>query len=143
MSAHDRYLQRALVLAKQNIADGGRPFGAVLVRNDEIVAESVNTFHLSGDPTAHAELNAVRDLAARLGSAVLRECVIYASGQPCPMCLSALYLTGVRGKCFFANSKSARGSLFQPLDRRDLSAAAAAAGPANAVDPSSPAAGGN
>ncbi|HCB9074856.1 TPA: nucleoside deaminase, partial [Klebsiella pneumoniae] len=54
MSAHDRYLQRALVLAKQNIADGGRPFGAVLVRNDEIVAESVNTFHLSGDPTAHA-----------------------------------------------------------------------------------------
>ena len=63
MSAHDRYLQRALVLAKQNIADGGRPFGAVLVRNDEIVAESVNTFHLSGDPTAHAELNAVRDLA--------------------------------------------------------------------------------
>ncbi len=96
MSAHDRYLQRALVLAKQNIADGGRPFGAVLVRNDEIVAESVNTFHLSGDPTAHAELNAVRDLAARLGSAALRECVIYASGQPCPMCLSALYLTGVR-----------------------------------------------
>ena len=78
MSAHDHYLQRALVLAKQNIADGGRPFGAVLVRNDEIVAESVNTFHLSGDPTAHAELNAVRDLAARLGSAVLRECVIYA-----------------------------------------------------------------
>ena len=66
MSAHDRYLQRALVLAKQNIADGGRPFGAVLVRNDEIVAESVNTFHLSGDPTAHAELNAVRDIAARL-----------------------------------------------------------------------------
>ncbi len=72
MSAHDRYLQRALVLAKQNIADGGRPFGAVLVRNDEIVAESVNTFHLSGDPTAHAELNAVRDLAARQGSAALR-----------------------------------------------------------------------
>ena len=92
MSAHDRYLQRALVLAKQNIADGGRPFGAVLVRNDEIVAESVNTFHLSGDPTAHAELNAVRDLAARLGSAVLRECVIYASGQPCPM-LSLIHIS--------------------------------------------------
>ncbi|EWD53784.1 adenosine deaminase [Klebsiella pneumoniae UCI 26] len=91
MSAHDHYLQRALVLAKQNIADGGRPFGAVLVRNDEIVAESVNTFHLSGDPTAHAELNAVRDLAARLGSAVLRECVIYASGQPCPLPERALF----------------------------------------------------
>lgn len=140
MSAHDRYLQRALVLAKQNIADGGRPFGAVLVRNDEIVAESVNTFHLSGDPTAHAELNAVRDLAARLGSAVLRECVIYASGQPCPMCLSALYLTGVRE--VFSPIAIRTGSL-SALDRRDLSAAAAAAGPANAADPSSPAAGGN
>ncbi|SQC40479.1 putative adenosine deaminase [Klebsiella pneumoniae] len=119
MSAHDRYLQRALVLAKQNIADGGRPFGAVLVRNDEIVAESVNTFHLSGDPTAHAELNAVRDLAARLGSAVLRECVIYASGQPCPMCLSALYLTGVR-KCF-SPIAIRTGSLFSSRPPRFIS----------------------
>lgn len=68
MSAHDRYLQRALTLANHNISHGGRPFGAVLVRHDEVVAEAVNTFHLSGDPTAHAELNAVRDIAARLGS---------------------------------------------------------------------------
>lgn len=119
MSAHDRYLQRALVLAKQNIADGGRPFGAVLVRNDEIVAESVNTFHLSGDPTAHAELNAVRDLAARLGSAVLRECVIYASGQPCPMCLSALYLTGVRE--VFSPIAIRTGSLFSSRPPRFIS----------------------
>ena len=119
MSAHDHYLQRALVLAKQNIADGGRPFGAVLVRNDEIVAESVNTFHLSGDPTAHAELNAVRDLAARLGSAVLRECVIYASGQPCPMCLSALYLTGVRE--VFSPIAIRTGSLFSSRPPRFIS----------------------
>lgn len=130
MSADDRHLQRALALAKQNIADGGRPFGAVLVRHDEIVAEAVNTFHLNGDPTAHAELNAVRDLAARLGSAVLRECVIYASGQPCPMCLSALYLTGVR-EVFFANSNqdgepfqlsttAIYQQLQQPLSRQTL-----------------------
>lgn len=59
MSAHDRYLQRALTLANHNISHGGRPFGAVLVRHDEVIAEAVNTFHLSGDPTAHAELNAV------------------------------------------------------------------------------------
>ncbi|VTO10758.1 putative adenosine deaminase [Klebsiella variicola] len=78
MSADDRYLQRALALAKQNIADGGRPFGAVLVRHDEIVAEAVNTFHLNGDPTAHAELNAVRELAARLGS----ECCANALSMP-------------------------------------------------------------
>ncbi|ELN4237829.1 TPA: nucleoside deaminase [Klebsiella variicola subsp. variicola] len=130
MSADDRYLQRALALAKQNIADGGRPFGAVLVRHDEIVAEAVNTFHLNGDPTAHAELNAVRELAARLGSEVLRECVIYASGQPCPMCLSALYLTDVR-EVFFANSNqdgepfqlsttAIYQQLQQPLSRQTL-----------------------
>ncbi|HBQ3198444.1 TPA: nucleoside deaminase [Klebsiella variicola subsp. variicola] len=130
MSADDRYLQRALALANQNIADGGRPFGALLVRHDEIVAEGVNTFHLNGDPTAHAELNAVRDLAARLGSEVLRECVIYASGQPCPMCLSALYLTGVR-EVFFANSNqdgepfqlsttAIYQQLQQPLSRQTL-----------------------
>lgn len=74
MSAHDRYLQRALTLANHNISHGGRPFGAVLVRHDEVIAEAVNTFHLSGDPTAHAELNAVRDIAAagERGSARVR-----------------------------------------------------------------------
>ncbi|MDP1057540.1 nucleoside deaminase, partial [Klebsiella pneumoniae] len=77
-------------------ADGGRPGGAGLVRNDERVAESVKTFPLSGAPPAHAELTAGRDLAARLGRAVLRDCVIDASGQPCPLCLSALSCPGGR-----------------------------------------------
>lgn len=89
MSAHDRYLQRALTLANHNISHGGRPFGAVLVRHDEVVAEAVNTFHLSGDPTAHAELNAVRDIAARLGSEVLRECVLSTPADNLARCVLA------------------------------------------------------
>lgn len=56
MSSHDEYLQRALALAAESVEQGGRPFGAVIVRNGEVVAEAVNTIHLNGDPTAHAEL---------------------------------------------------------------------------------------
>ncbi len=103
MSVHDKYLQQALALAERNVGQGGRPFGAVVLRNGEVVAEAVNTMHLDGDPTGHAELNAIRDISAREGSAALGECVVYASGQPCPMCLSAMYLTGVQA-VWFANS---------------------------------------
>lgn len=103
MSAHDNYLQQALALAARNVEQGGRPFGAVIVRNGNAIAEAVNTLHLDDDPTGHAELNAIRAIAAQSGSAALRECVVYASGQPCPMCLSAMYLTGVK-EVWFANS---------------------------------------
>ena len=103
MSAHDNYLQQALALAARNVEQGGRPFGAVIVRNGDAIAEAVNTLHLDDDPTGHAELNAIRAVAAHAGSAALRECVVYASGQPCPMCLSAIYLTGVK-EVWFANS---------------------------------------
>ncbi len=140
MSAHDHYLQRALVLAKQNIADGGRPFGAVLVRNDEIVAESVNTFHLSGDPTAHAELNAVRDLAARLGSAVLRECVIYASGQLAYVPERALF--NRRAGSVFRLIAIRTGSLFSSRPPRFISSCSSR-WPSKRCRSITPAAGGN
>ncbi len=103
MSVHDTYLQHATALAKANVANGGRPFAALIVHRDDIVARAVNTLHQNGDPTAHAELNTIRDVSLRLGSQVLNECIIYASGQPCPMCLSAIYLTGIR-EVYFANS---------------------------------------
>ena len=60
MSAHDNYLQQALALAARNVEQGGRPFGAIIVRNGEAIAEAVNTLHLDDDPTGHAELNAIR-----------------------------------------------------------------------------------
>ncbi|WDU62074.1 nucleoside deaminase [Pseudomonas poae] len=101
-----QHLQRAIRLAQTNVAQGGRPFGAVLVRNGEVLVDAVNEIHLSQDPTAHAELLAIRAASQQLG-ARLEGCVIYASGQPCPMCLSAMYLCGVERVVFAASNAMA------------------------------------
>ncbi|GEO13684.1 nucleoside deaminase [Microvirga aerophila] len=75
---------------------GGRPFGAVLVKDGAIIATGVNEIRMTQDPTTHAELHAIRAASRALGSPRLDGCVIYASGHPCPMCLSAVYLAGIR-----------------------------------------------
>ncbi|MBT2370875.1 nucleoside deaminase [Pseudomonas fluorescens] len=106
MTDDKRHLQRAVALARHNVADGGRPFGAVLTYNGEVLVEAVNEIHLSQDPTAHAEMLAIRTASQRLG-ARLQDCVIYASGQPCPMCLSAMYLSGVSRVVFAASNEVA------------------------------------
>lgn len=94
MHNDQHYLQRAVELADNNVAAGGRPFGAVLVKDEKIIAEAVNEIHLTQDPTAHAELLTIRLASQRLGTR-LEGCVIYASGQPCPMCLAAMHLCGI------------------------------------------------
>ena len=106
MSDDQQHLQRAIALARTNVAAGGRPFGAVLTRNGAVLVEAVNEIHLSQDPTAHAELLAIRKASQQLG-ARLNGCVIYASGQPCPMCLSAMYLCGVERVVFAASNEMA------------------------------------
>lgn len=104
---HDQtWLQRAVALAQDNVARGGRPFGAVLVKEGEVRAEAVNEIHLSQDPTAHAEMLAIRTASQTLGTS-LEGCVIYASGQPCPMCLGAMYLCGVSRVVFAASNEMA------------------------------------
>lgn len=104
MHNDEHYLQRAVQLAAENVSGGGRPFGAVLVKHDQILAEAANTIHLTQDPTAHAELLVIRAASQQLG-ARLDDCVIYASGQPCPMCLSAMYLSGVARVVFGATNQ--------------------------------------
>ena len=89
------FLREAIRLARANSTQGGRPFGAVVVKDDSIVATGVNTILATGDPTAHAELNALRAAAHALGSPDLRGCVVFASGHPCPMCLAAMRLSGI------------------------------------------------
>lgn len=106
MTADHQHLQRAIALACANVAQGGRPFGAVLTRNGAVLVEAVNEIHLTQDPTAHAELLAIRAASQRVG-ARLDGCVIYASGQPCPMCLSAMYLCGVERVVFAASNEMA------------------------------------
>ncbi|QQD53670.1 nucleoside deaminase [Pseudomonas fluorescens BBc6R8] len=103
MTDDQQHLHHAVQLAKANVAAGGRPFGAVLVRNGEVLVEAVNEIHLSQDPTAHAEMLAIRAASQQLGPR-LDGCVIYASGQPCPMCLSAMHLCGISRVVFAASN---------------------------------------
>lgn len=96
MTADERFLTQALELARQNVSvRQGRPFGAVLVKDSVVLATGVNEALASGDPTAHAELQAIREASRKHGMVRFEGCTMYASGQPCPMCLSAMYLTGV------------------------------------------------
>jgi guanine deaminase len=91
-NASDRFLERALRLAEKNAASGrGGPFGAVIVRNGTIIAEGVNLVTGGCDPTAHAEIMAIRAACRHLGTFDLSGCVLYASCEPCPMCLGAVY----------------------------------------------------
>ncbi len=90
-----RFMNMAAELAEKNIDNGGGPFGAVIVRNGEVVATGVNRVTADNDPTAHAEVNAIRQACQRESTFNLKGCVIYSSCEPCPMCLSALYWAGV------------------------------------------------
>lgn len=89
------FMREAIALARANVAGGGRPFGAVLVRDGEILARAANRIHETHDPSAHAELLAIREAAQRAGSPRLDGAVVYASGHPCPMCLALMHLCGV------------------------------------------------
>lgn len=89
------FMREAIAIARANIAAGGRPFGAVIVRDGQEIARAANLIHVSHDPTAHAELLAIRQASRVLQSPRLDGCVIYASGHPCPMCLAAMHLCGV------------------------------------------------
>jgi tRNA(Arg) A34 adenosine deaminase TadA len=95
MNEETRFLSEAIALARANIPAGGRPFGAVLVRHGEVVATGVNEIHATNDPTAHAEMMAVRAASRKLGSPDLGGCAVYASGHPCPMCMAAMRMSGV------------------------------------------------
>jgi guanine deaminase len=90
-NARDReFIQRAIELAAEHMrAKDGGPFGAVIVRENNIIASGWNQVTTSNDPTAHAEVVAIRAAASRLGSFVLAGCVLYTSCEPCPMCLGA------------------------------------------------------
>jgi len=87
----DDYMRRAIQLSIESIQAGGGPFGAVIVNDSGIVAEGSNQVTLSNDPTAHAEIVAVRNACQALGRFHLSDCVLYSSCEPCPMCLAACY----------------------------------------------------
>ena len=96
--------RRAIELSLRNVAEGGGPFGAVVARGGEIVAEGVNRVTAQCDPTAHAEVAAIRAAARKLGTFDLSGCDIYASCEPCPMCLGAIYWARL-DRLFYAATK--------------------------------------
>jgi guanine deaminase len=106
MNPDDQFLARAITLAQQGSENGeGGPFGAVIVHDGKIIAEGWNRVVASGDPTAHAEISAIRSACAALGNFHLTGCTLYASSEPCPMCLSAAYWARIE-RIVFANSRA-------------------------------------
>jgi len=104
MKRHDYYMQRAIELSKQSINSGGGPFGAVIVKDGKIIAEAANSVTNDNDPTAHAEVNAIRKASKLLNTFDLSDCQIYTSCEPCPMCLGAIYWSGIK-TVFYGNDK--------------------------------------
>ena len=106
MDGYDpQFMKKAIQLAKENVSSGkGGPFGAVVVKNGEIIASAMNEVTSTDDPTAHAEVVAIRKACSKLKSYQLEGCDIYSSCEPCPMCLGAIYWARPE-KVFFAATK--------------------------------------
>lgn len=101
----DYFMQEAIRIAREGVERGnGGPFGSVVVKDGKIVGKSNNKVFETNDPTAHAEVMALRDASKNLGTAALNGCEIYSLGEPCPMCLAAIYWARIE-KVYFANTK--------------------------------------
>jgi len=99
------FMQAAIDLAAENIKSGkGGPFGAVIVKDNKIIAKGANQVTSTNDPTAHAEVVAIRNACKELGTFQLDDCEIYTSCEPCPMCLGAIYWARPK-KIYFAGSR--------------------------------------
>lgn len=102
---HQKFMKRAIELSQRNMQTGiGGPFGAVIVKDQVIVGEGWNKVTSNNDPTAHAEVEAIRTACQSLKTFDLSGCEIYTSCEPCPMCLSAIYWARI-GKIYYANTK--------------------------------------
>ncbi len=103
--SHDNYMREAIRLAEQGMRGGsGGPFGCVVVRRGEIVGRGQNRVTSTNDPTAHAEVVAIRDACANLSTFQLTDCELYTSCEPCPMCLSAIYWARIPS-VFYGNTR--------------------------------------
>jgi len=102
---HLQYMRKAIDIAVKNIENGGGPFGALIVKDNVVIASSGNSVTADNDPTAHAEVNAIRIAASLLKTFDLSGCVIYSSCEPCPMCLGAIYWARL-DKLFFAATRT-------------------------------------
>ena len=98
------FMRRAIALSEESVRTGGGPFGAVIVKDGVIVSEASNSVTIDHDPTAHAEVNAIRKATQRMGTFDLEGCEIYTSCEPCPMCLGAIYWAHL-DRIYYANNR--------------------------------------
>jgi guanine deaminase len=110
---HDTFLRRAIRLAVENVQSGrGGPFGAVIVKDGLVIAEGANSVTGANDPTAHAEIGAIRAACQVLGRFDLKGCTLYSSCEPCPMCLGAIYWARLDALYFAASHRDASAAGF-------------------------------
>jgi tRNA(Arg) A34 adenosine deaminase TadA len=100
----DFFMQKAIKLSIKNIHNNGGPFGCVIVKNNKIISEGVNGVTQNNDPTAHAEIVAIRNACKKLNTFDLSGCELYTSCEPCPMCLSAIYWSHI-DLVYYGNSR--------------------------------------
>ena len=105
MSGNSKFMLKAIELSIQSAKSKGGPFGCVIVKDDQIIAEGNNQVTANNDPTAHAEIVAIRNACKKLDNFFLKGCDLYTSCEPCPMCLSAIYWSHV-DNIFYANTRT-------------------------------------
>lgn len=109
---HYDFMRLAIDLATDNVENGGGPFGVVVVKDGAVVATGVNRVTSQNDPTAHAEVSAIREACAKLGTFNLQGCLLYTSCEPCPMCLAAIYWAHIDAVYYGANKDDAADAGF-------------------------------
>jgi tRNA(Arg) A34 adenosine deaminase TadA len=105
MTTKEDFMREAIRLSKESVERGGGPFGAVIVRDGDIIARGSNSVTLLNDPTAHAEVSAIRAACSGEKTFNLEGCELYTSCEPCPMCLSAAYWAGI-SRIYYGNTKT-------------------------------------
>ena len=101
---NNKFMKRAIELSVQNVNKGGGPFGSVIVKDNQIIAEGSNKVTPTNDPTAHGEIVAIREACKKINDFSLRGCELYSTCEPCPMCLSAIYWSHI-DNIFYANTR--------------------------------------
>lgn len=101
---NENFMREAIRLSDENVDNGGGPFGAVIVKDGQIIARGANRVTSSNDPTAHAEVTAIREASRAMNTFNLKGCEIYTSCEPCPMCLAAIYWARI-DKIYYGNTK--------------------------------------
>jgi tRNA(Arg) A34 adenosine deaminase TadA len=114
-STDEAFMRQAIEVTRRGIAGGQTPFGAVVVKDGQVIAATHNTVWRDTDPTAHAEVNGIRAAARRLATIFLRGCTMYTTTEPCPMCLSAIHWSKIERVVYGATIADADAAGFKEL----------------------------